>query len=255
MKNSLLIAKRELGAYFSSPVFYVITTVFLCLHSFIFFNLLDDFNTHSYQAKMSQAAADGLSVNEWVIEGSFGFMSFILLLMIPIITMRAFSEEQKNKTLQLLLAAPLSLWAIVAGKFIACMGVVALMLIISSYNIIFILLLGTPETGPILTGYLGVFLMAGCFISAGILASSLTKNQVIAAVLSFGFAFSSWIIGLAAQAVSPSFGELLEYLSLLGHLDSFLKGIIDSSDIVYYLSLIVFFLFLTHRVLDSRRWR
>jgi len=250
-----LIAKRELGAFFSSPIFYVITTVFLCLYSFIFINLLSYFNTISFQSKATPSEEISMSVNEWVIEVSFQNMSVILLLMIPVITMRSFSEEQKNKTIQLLLAAPLSLWEIVAGKFLACMGVVALMLTISSYNILFILLLGTPEIGPILTGYLGILLMSGCFISAGILASSLTKNQVIAAVLAFGFALFAWIIGWAAQSVGPGLGEILEYLSLVSHLDNFLKGILDSSDIIYYLSIIAFFLFLAHRVLDSRRWR
>ena len=255
MKNALIIAKRELGAFFSSPIFYVFTTVFLCLYSFIFINILSYFNTLSFQANTASSGAPNLNVNEWVVEESFMNMAVILLLMIPVITMRAFSEEQKTKTIQLLLAAPLSLAEIVAGKFIACMGVVTVMLAISSYNILFIMVLGNPEMGPILTGYLGILLMSGCFISAGILASSLTKNQVIAAVLGFGFALFSWIIGWAAQSVSSSFGEILEYLSLVGHLDNFLKGVIDTSDIIYYLSIIAFCLFLTHRVLDSRRWR
>ena len=118
----------------------------------IFINLLSYFNTMSFQAKTAPSEAGSLSVNEWVIEQAFMNMSVILLLMIPIITMRSFSEEQKNKTLQLLLAAPLHLREIVAGKFIACMGVVTLMVLISSYNVLFILFLGTPVTGPILTG-------------------------------------------------------------------------------------------------------
>ena len=255
MNNAWIITKRELGAFFSSPIFYVITTVFLCLYSFIFINLLSYFNTLSFQANAAPLGTPNLSVNEWVIEGAFLNMAVILLLMIPVITMRSFAEEQKTKTIQLLLAAPLSLAEIVAGKFLACMGVVTVMLAISSYNILFILFLGDPEIGPILTGYLGILLMSGCFISAGILASSLTKNQVIAAVLGFGFALFSWIIGWAAQSVGAGLGEILDYLSLVSHLDNFLKGIVDSSDIIYYLSIIAFCLFLTHRVLDSRRWR
>ncbi len=256
MKNALIIARRELGAFFYSPIFYVITTVFLILYSFIFINLLSFFNTASFQAgQQPLPGGDSLSVNEWVIEGAFMNRSVILLLMIPIITMRAFSEEQKNKTIQLLLAAPLHLREIVAGKFLACMGVVALMLILSSYNMFFVLLVSEPEIGPILTGYLGILLMSGCFISAGIFASSLTQNQVIAAVLGFGFALFSWIIGWAAQAVGAGLGDILTFLSLVDHLDNFLKGILDTSDIVYYLSVIIFGLFLTHRVLESRRWR
>ena len=135
------------------------------------------------------------------------------------------------------------------------MGVVTLMLILSSYNIFFVLLVSEPEIGPILTGYLGILLMSGCFISAGIFASSLTQNQVIAAVLGFGFGLFSWIIGWAAQAVGAGLGDILTFLSLVDHLGNFLKGILDTSDIVYYLSVIIFGLFLTHRVLESRRWR
>jgi ABC-2 type transport system permease protein len=255
MKNTLFIAKRELGAFFSSPIFYVITTVFLCLYSFIYINLLSYFSTISFQASTAPQESASLSVNQWVIEASFQNMSVIFLLMIPIITMRSFSEEQKNKTIQLLLAAPIGLWEIVMGKFLACMGVIFLMLLISSYNMIFVIVLGAPDLGPIWTGYLGVILLSGCFISAGILASSLTKNQVIAAVLGFGFALFSWIIGWAATSVGDSLAEVLDYLSLVAHLDNFLKGIIDTRDIVYYVSIIGFFLFLTHRVLDSRRWR
>lgn len=256
MKNALIIARRELGTFFYSPIFYVITTVFLILYSFIFINLLSFFNTASFQAGQQPfPGGDSLSVNEWVIEGAFMNISVILLLMIPIITMRTFSEEQKNKTIQLLLAAPLHLREIVAGKFLACMGVVTLMLILSSYNIFFVLLVSEPEIGPILTGYLGILLMSGCFISAGIFASSLTQNQVIAAVLGFGFGLFSWIIGWAAQAVGAGLGDILTFLSLVDHLGNFLKGILDTSDIVYYLSVIIFGLFLTHRVLESRRWR
>lgn len=256
MKNALIIARRELGSFFYSPIFYVITTVFLCLYSFIFMNLLSIFNTVSFQSgQQALPGGEDLNVNEWVIEGAFMNMSVILLLIIPIITMRAFSEEQKNKTIQLLLAAPLHLSEIVAGKFLACMGVIVVMLCLSSYNVIFILIVSEPEIGPILTGYLGILLMSGCFISAGIFASSLTKNQAIASVLAFGFALFSWIIGWAAQAVGEGFGDILTYLSLVDHLDGFLKGIIDTSAIVYYLSVIFFGLFLTHRILESRRWR
>ena len=256
MKNALIIARREMGAFFYSPIFYVITTVFLILYSFIFINLLSFFNTASFQAgQQPLPGGDSLSVNEWVIEGAFMNISVILLLMIPVITMRTFSEEQKNKTIQLLLAAPLHLREIIAGKFLACMGVVALMLILSSYNMFFVLWVSEPEIGPILTGYLGILLMSGCFISAGIFASSLTQNQVIAAVLGFGFGLFSWIIGWAAQAVGAGLGDILTFLSLVDHLDNFLKGILDTSDIVYYLSVIIFGLFLTHRVLESRRWR
>ena len=196
-----------------------------------------------------------LNINEMVIEPSFHNMAVILLLMIPIITMRSFAEEKKNKTFTLLLSSPIHLKEIILGKFIACMTVVTTMILISSYSMGFLLFLGDPETGPILTGYMGILLMAGCYVAIGIFSSSLTDNQIIAAVISFGLTLFMWTIGWASQAVGAEAGRVLQYLSLIDHLEHFLKGIIDSSDLVYYLSFMIFGLFLTHRVLDSYRWR
>ncbi|MEE9258940.1 MAG: ABC transporter permease subunit, partial [Nitrospinaceae bacterium] len=172
-----------------------------------------------------------------------------------VITMRSFAEERKLRTFPLLLSSPIHLREIVLGKFIACMAVVTIMILLSSYSTAFLLMLGDPEKGPILTGYAGILLMAGCYVSVGIFASSLTDSQIVAAVISFGFTLFMWIIGWASQAVGAGMGEVLKYLSLIDHLERFLKGILDSSDLVYYLSFIILGLFLTHRVLDSQRWR
>lgn len=255
MKNTLAITRRELGAFFNSPVFYVITTVFLILYSFIFFNILNFFSIQSFQATQMRGLRMGPNLNEMVIEPTFHNMAVILLLMIPVITMRSFSEERRAKTIQLLLSSPIHLREIIFGKFLACMLVVALMILLSAYSIGFLVIVGEPEIGPVVSGYLGLLLMAGCYVSFGVLASSMTDNQIIAAVISFGFMLFMWIIGWGAQAVGPELGQVLEYLSLVEHLESFLKGIIDSSDVIYYLTFILFGLFLTHRVLDSNRWR
>jgi ABC-2 type transport system permease protein len=255
MKNSLVIAKRELGSFFNSPVFYVITTVFLIIYSFIFFNILNFFSFQSFQASQFQGMDVGVNLNDMVIEPSFHNMAVILLLLIPVITMRSFSEEKKSKTITLLLSSPIHLKEIILGKFLACLIVVTVMILLSSYSIVFLTLIGAPEIGPVVSGYLGLLLMAGCYVSAGIFASSLTDNQIIAAVTGFGFTLFMWIIGWGAQAAGPGMGELLKYLSLIDHLESFTKGIIDSGDVVFYLSFIALGLFLTHRVLDSNRWR
>jgi ABC-2 type transport system permease protein len=255
MRNAWIIAKRDLGSFFNSPIFYVVTTVFLILYSFIFFNILNFFSFQSLQARQVQAMGMNLNLNEMVIEPSLHNMSVILLLIIPLITMRSFADEKKMKTFRLLLSSPVHLSEIILGKFLACMLVVTLMILISSYSVGFLFLLGEPEIGPIVTGYLGVILMAGCFIAAGIFASSLTDNQIIAAVLTFGFSLFMWVIGWGAQAAGPVTGEVLQYLSIIEHLDHFLKGLVDTSDLVYYLSFILFSLFLCHRVLDSNRWR
>ena len=196
-----------------------------------------------------------LNLNEMVVEPSLQNMSVILLMIIPIITMRSFADEKKMKTFRLLLSSPVHLREIILGKFLACMIVVAVMILLSSYSVGFLFLLGEPEPGPVVTGYLGVLLMAGCFVSVGIFASSLTDNQIVAAVLTFGFSLFMWIIGWSAQAAGSTTGQVLQYLSIVDHLERFLKGLVNTSDLVYYLSFILFNLFLCHRVLDSNRWR
>ena len=255
MRNAWIIAKRDLGSFFNSPIFYVVTTVFLIIYSFIFFNILNFFSFQSFQARQLQAMGMNLNLNEMVIEPSLQNMSVILLMIIPIITMRSFADEKKMKTFRLLLSSPVHLREIILGKFLACMIVVAVMILISSYSVGFLFLLGEPEPGPVVTGYLGVLLMAGCFVSVGIFASSLTDNQIVAAVLTFGFSLFMWVIGWGAQAAGSTTGQVLQYLSIVDHLDRFLKGLVDTSDLVYYLSFILFSLFLCHRVLDSNRWR
>ena len=255
MRSAWIIAKRDLGSFFNSPIFYIVTTVFLIIYSFIFFNILNFFSFQSFQAGQLQAMGMNLNLNEMVVEPSLQNMSVILLMIIPIITMRSFADEKKMKTFRLLLSSPVHLREIILGKFLACMIVVAVMILLSSYSVGFLFLLGEPEPGPVVTGYLGVLLMAGCFVSVGIFASSLTDNQIVAAVLTFGFSLFMWVIGWGAQAAGSTTGQVLQYLSIVDHLDRFLKGLVDTSDLVYYLSFILFSLFLCHRVLDSNRWR
>lgn len=255
MRAALTIARRDMGSFFHSPVFYAVTTVFLILNSFIFFNILNFFSFQSLQADQLGRMGISLNLNEMVIEPTFHNMAVILLLIIPVITMRSLAEERKTKTIPLLLSSPIHLREIVLGKFIACMAMVTIMILVSSYSTGFLLMMGEPETGPILSGYLGILLMAGCYVSVGIFASSLTDSQIVAAVISFGFSLFMWTIGWSAQAVEAGMGAVLKYLSLIDHLDPFLKGVLNTSDVIYYLSFIVFGLFLTHRVLDSQRWR
>jgi len=255
MRNAWIVAKKDMGSYFNSPVFYVVTTVFLVIYSFIFFQILTFFSFQSVQASQFRGMNVGLNLNDMVIEPSFHNMAVTLLLIIPVLTMRSFAEEKKSKTYALLLSSPVHLREIVFGKFLACMTVVTMMVLLSSYCMGFLLVLGEPEIGPIVTSYLGILLMSGCYVGMGVFASSLTDNQIIAAVIAFGMSLFMWIIGWASQAASAEMGEVLQYLSLVEHMQRFLKGIVDTSDVVYYLSFIIFSLFLTHRVLDSERWR
>ena len=255
MKNSWIIAKRDLGSFFNSPIFYVITTVFLIIYSYIFVNILSFFSMQSMQSGQFQQMGIALNINEMVIEPSFQNMAVVLLLIIPIVTMRSFAEEKKSKTFRLLLSSPVDLKEIIWGKFLACMIVITLMVLISSYSIGFLFMIGEPDIGPVLTGYLGILLTAGCYVSIGIFASSLTENQIVAAVITFGFSLFMWVIGWGAQTANSTTGQVLQYLSVIEHMDRFLKGMIETSDLAYYLSFIIFGLFLCYRTLDSNRWR
>ncbi|QPJ65101.1 MAG: ABC transporter permease subunit [Candidatus Nitrohelix vancouverensis] len=255
MKAAWSIARRDAASFFTSPIFYVATAVFLFLYGFIFFNILSFFSFQSVQVMQMRGPGATLNLNEMVVEPSFHNMAVILLLMIPVITMRSFAEERKNKTLALLLSSPVSLTEIVLGKFLACMGIVAMMILLSSFSTGFLFIVGKPEIGPILTGYCGVLLMSACYVAMGLFASSLTDNQIIAAIISFGLALFMWIIGWAAQAVGSGAGEVLNYLSIVNHMDSMVKGILDTSDLVYFASFIFFGLFMTYRLLESNRWR
>ena len=201
-----------------------------------------------------QMGGIGLNLNDMVVQPALHNMGVILLLMIPLITMRSFSEEKKNKSFTLLLSSPVKLHEIVIGKFLACFLVVTTMISLTLISIGMLFNVGEPELGPITTSYLGMLLMASCYISVGVFASSLTDNQIVAAVMSFGFTLFMWIIGWGAQAVGADFGELLKYLSLVDHLDPFFKGILDIGDLGYYFSFILFGLFLTYRALESNRW-
>ena len=255
MKNSWIIAKRDLGSFFNSPIFYVITTVFLIIYSYIFVNILSFFSMQSMQSGQFQQMGIALNINEMVIEPSFQNMAVVLLLIIPIVTMRSFAEEKKSKTFRLLLSSPVHLKEIIWGKFFACMIVITVMVLISSYSIGFLFMIGEPDIGPVLTGYLGILLTAGCYVSIGIFASSLTENQIVAAVITFGFSLFMWVIGWGAQTANSTTGQVLQYLSVIEHMDRFLKGMIETSDLAYFLSFIIFGLFLCYRTLDSNRWR
>ena len=259
MKSVFWIAKREIGSFFYSPIFYVVTTVFLVLYSFLFFTMLSDYSQASMeaaaQAEAIQKAGYTINVNELVIVPSLGNMSVILLFIIHLITMRSFAEERKNKTFSLLLSSPVNLSAIVAGKFLACLAVVGFMIFLSSYSVGFLIAIGQPELGPIISGYLGVLLMMGCYVAMGVFASSLTDNQIVAAVIGFGLALLMWLLALPAQNTDAGIGMVLEYISLRSHLESFLKGVLDSSDFIYYFSFMALILLITYQVLDSRRWR
>jgi ABC-2 type transport system permease protein len=171
------------------------------------------------------------------------------------ITMRTYSEEKRSGTIELLLTAPLTDLQIIMGKFLGAMALYAAMLAVTFVHMAVLYAFGRPEWIPIATGYLGMLLMGGCFISIGLLISSLTKNQIVAGMITFAVFLLLWVINWIGSFTGPTTQAVLDYLSITNHLDDFTRGILDTTHLVYYLSFIAFGLFLTARSVDTERWR
>ena len=249
------IFKRELRAYFVSPIAYVVMVMFLTIAGYFFYSSFAFFNFIGFQAMSNPMMARNLNVTEGVLRPLYGNLGVILLFMMPLLTMRLFAEEKKQGTIELLLTYPVRDLAAVLAKFSACLAVYTIMLALTAVYPVLLIIFAQPEVGPILAGYLGLFLLGAAFIALGALASSLTENQIVAAAISFGFLLIFWVIGWSSQFAGSGIGWLLSHLSLLEHFDSFPKGIIDTKDVIFYLNFMVFCLFLTLRSLESHRWR
>jgi ABC-2 type transport system permease protein len=256
MRNTLAIAGKELRILFTSPMAYVVTAVFILITGYLYYNIVLYASTQSMQIMRVQGALPQINLNDLVFRPTFHNMSVILMLTLPMITMRLLAEEKKIKTIELLMTSPVSIFAIVMGKYLAAMAVFTLMLALTVYMPLLMGYYGSLQWMPILTGYLGIWILGGVFIAVGLLASSLTENQIIASFIGFGTILLLWLIGWISQTLSDSpLGPILAYLSIGEHTENFIKGMIDTSDLTYQASLIILGLFITHRVLESQRWK
>ncbi len=255
MKGVYVVYRKELYRLFASPIFYVVAFIFLVLVGYFFYSSVAYYSLLSFQAGRNPFLSQQLNLTDMVLEPFFGSISIVLLLMVPLITMRLFAEERKTGTLELLFTYPISDRGAVLGKFAAGVSVLLLLLGGTLPAILLLEVLTDPPWFTIMGGYLGLFLMSSAFVSLGLLASSLTENQIIAAAIAFGALLLLWIIGWAESLVGPTLGSFLKYVSLLTHFDNFAKGILDSRDVLFYLLFIVLFLFSTLRILESRQWR
>ena len=236
MRTALVIARRELLAYFISPIAYMVSAVFLLIAGYLFSLIL----IQSQQATM---------------EGLFFNIMVVLIFVVPLLTMRLLADEQKTGTLEILLTAPVRDWEVVLGKYLAAMGMFGVMLACTLY-FPFILwrVGGTPDWGPILTGYLGLILLTSAMMAIGTLTSAVTENQIVAAVLGFGILLLLWLIDAAGNIATGS-ASVLTYLSLPTHYNDFARGAINLEDVVYYLSVTIAALFIATRMLETRRYR
>ena len=257
MRNALAIAGKELRSYFVSPIAYVVLTGFLLLGGWFFFNLLSRFNflLSIYSAMRNPEAQTRLNLNEFVIAPLLHNLSVVLVILIPVITMRSFAEEKRGGTYELLMTSPLSITEIVFGKFLGAFVFLLVMIGLTGVYPAILMLYGNPEPGVIAAGYLGLLLLAVAFASIGLLTSSFTDNQIIAAVSCLVVLLLLYVISWPADTAGETMGALLKYASLTEHFSEMVKGVIDTRDLAYFGSVIVLALFLTQRSVESLRWR
>jgi ABC-2 type transport system permease protein len=254
MRNIIAIVQKELKSYFASPIGYVILGLFSLLYGWFYVTILAYFVRQSMQMGQFQGP-QAMNVNQMMIRPLMQNLTIVMLFVLPMVTMRTYSEEKRSGTIELLLTSPLTDFEIIMGKFLGAMALVGLMLAVSMFHIGLLFAFGRPEWKPIVTGYIGLALLGGCFVSVGLFISSLTKNQVVSGMLTFSVFLMLWIITWIGSAIGPTGERLTNYLSIIDHLDDFTKGVIDTTHLIYYLSFIGFGLFLTAKSVDSERWR
>jgi ABC-2 type transport system permease protein len=254
VRNVLAIADKELRSYFASPIAYVIIGLFALLFGWFFYVYLMFFVQQS-QGMGRFGGGGPVNINQDMIRGVLMNSAVIILFVMPMITMRTYAEEKRSGTIELLLTSPVTDVQIILGKFLGAMGLYAAMLLVTMLDMAILFIFGNPEWRPVVAGYLGLLLMGGCFVSLGLLISSLTKNQIVAGVLTFAVFLMLWVLSWRADQSGPIASAVLKHLSIIDHFDDFARGIIDTTHLVYYLSFITFGLFLTAKSVDSERWR
>jgi ABC-2 type transport system permease protein len=254
MRNILAIAQKELRSYFASPIAYIVIGMFALLYGYFYAVMLQYF----VRASMNMGQMGGpqvLNINQDMLRPVLQNVTVLLLFVLPALTMRSYSEERRSGTIELLLTSPLTDFQIIMGKFLGALTLYAIMLSVTLIHIGVLFVYGSPEWKPILTSYLGLLLLGGSFISVGLFISTLTTNQIVAYISTFSVFLFLWVISWIGSFSSGIFTDVTSYLSIIEHFDDFSKGVIDTTHLIYYLSLISFGLFLTAKSVDTERWR
>jgi len=241
----LALFRKELVSYFVSPLFYVVTAVFLCLSGYYFYTDLIFFVTFGF----------GMNILENFWQLLLVDLRLVMLLSMPLLTMRLFAEEKKLGTIELLLTYPVRDGELLLAKFSACAVVCAIMLAGTLLYPLYVHALQPFPWVPLIAGYLGLFLLGLSFIACGVFVSSLTESQVVAGMATIGILLLFWILSWNEAATSPELLRVLIRLSMFDHFQNFARGVVDAQDVAYFLFFVGFFSFLTLRVLESRKWR
>ena len=237
MRTAQAVAWKEIQVYFSSPTAYIVGLIFLALSGFFFAQDLGD------------------PFPEASLSGFFQGATIILILLAPILSMRLLAEEQKLGTIELLLTSPVKDWEVILGKYLASLTFLLVSLALTLYYTILLFVYASPDPGPIYAGYLGLVLYGGAALALGLLCSSLTSNQIVAAVVAIGILLALFFADLAWGSIGGTAATVIGELSIKSHFDDFSRGVIDTKHVVYFLSFIAFCLFLSIRSLEFRRWR
>lgn len=254
MRNVWTICQKELRSYFASPVAYLLLTMFGLIFGFFFWNMLGYFVIQGMEMQMHGQMVP-MDVNEQVIRPLLSNVSVIGLFFIPMITMRLFAEEKRTGTIELLATSPIRDWEIILGKWVAAMVLYSGLLLFTALNFAFLFRYGNPNWKPLAIGYLGLLLQAGALLAIGTFISTLTRNQIIAGAATFGVCLLLWVLEWVSGYESASWAQVLSYLSVITHFESFGRGVLDSKDAVFYLTVIFLGLFFTARSMESLRWR
>jgi ABC-2 type transport system permease protein len=260
MRSLYAVYRKEMGHYFVSPIAYVVIGVFLVVAGFFFNIYLAAVIRESFEQSLQSMQFGGPSqfdVPGVVLRAYFGLLGTLLLFFLPMLTMGVYAEERKRGTMELLMTSPITDTQIVLGKFLASLSLFAIMLTPTAAYQIFMLLRSEPSPPwrTLLAGYLGLLLLGAALLALGSFLSSLTENQLIAAVLTFSAFLLLWVIDFGGRGTGTTLGAILEYLSVIRHYEDFTRGVIDTSGLIFYASLISLGVFLTIRSLDSMRWR
>ncbi len=256
MRNVLAVAGKELRAYFHSPIAYLVMTVWTALCGFIFYVLTGSLITQAFRMQMMGGGAPPVSLNEYIIRPMLqGILMVVLLFLLPLITMRLYAEEKRSGTIELLVTSPLTDLEIILGKFLGALALYSVLVAITYLYIGLLFIYGNPNARPLLAHALGLLLFGAGLLALGMWFSTFTKNQIIAGVVSMVVFLVLWILDWAQSFATGKVAGVISYLSLSTHLDNFAKGVIDLTDVVYFVSMVALGIFLTARSVEALKGR
>ena len=236
MNAAFTIAKREVRTYFNSPIAYIVLTVFLLLAGYLYFGSL-----------FIERQAE--------LRSYFNLMPLLLAFIVPAIAMRLIAEEKGSGSMEMLITMPVPDWQVIVGKFLAGMALLAVLVGLTVFYGVTVMLVGPLDKGPAIGGYLGILLIGGAYMSIGVMASTFTRNQIVAFIIAFAISFSLYLFYRLLPFTPELIRPVLSYLSVESHFEAISRGVIDTRDIVYYLSMMVVSLVIATLSLESRKWK